>query len=168
MDEEEHLLENESFSHRNSWRLCAVLFIVLVELGLIIGSALVLNASAEDCEQPVRLWIYVSCLSLSVHTGLLILSEVFSGLLSKYNKGNFYITLNVILLQFFFLWTLIGVIWLEDEPNECYNKFYAGWAMAWATVTVFLLVFALILLGIVFLTCVTCIGSYKISRFINN
>ena len=122
----------------------------------------------EDCDEPIRLWLSVLCITLGFHALFILATEILStSLKQKPGVTSIYLAVNTILQCFLFLWMLVGAVWATNDREECEEDFYEGWRLTMAILVLYFGMIALILLSLCFIVCVTCFGSWHISRYMN-
>ena len=129
---------------------------------------MVLLINSSDCEEPLRLWFIILSSLLAFHSLFLLSTEVLTiGFRQKPGVGSVYFAINTLVHSFLFLWMLVGVVWTYNDSSECKNDYYEGWLLATIIFGVYFGIFALIFLGLIVITCVTCVGSWHISYYMN-
>lgn len=80
----------------------------------------------------------------------------------------FQTTINTIIQCLYFLWMLLGAVWIYDDYENCRDEFYEGWMVTVIILIVYFGIIATILLGLCCVICVTCVGSWHIAAFMEN
>lgn len=94
-----------------------------ISIPLLLPIVVILNLSDDDCDKPIRLWLYVLGITYSLAI-LISLFEFFTGILSKSPKaGRFIITLFILL---HLAWCTTGNVWLfsDDQCSDSWNEGY--------------------------------------------
>ncbi|CAG9324674.1 unnamed protein product [Blepharisma stoltei] len=166
MSEEDRLLQAEDVPEQKHYRTRLALLSSLLEGIIGIVGIVILLLYDDDCERPIRLWLYVLSSVFLFHVIFLILVEAVAKTIQKRSgAGSFYIALNSMLHSFIFLWILVGIVWIYDDYDECQDDFPEGHAFTLFVVFLYLGILAGIVLAFLLLTCVVCFGSWQISRF---
>ena len=105
---------------------------------------------------------------LGFHSLFLLVTEILaSGFRQKPGIGSVSFAVNTLVHSFLFLWMLVGLVWTYNDSSECKDDYYEGWMLATVIFACYFGVFALIFIGLVFITLITCIGSWHISSYMS-
>jgi hypothetical protein len=119
-----------------------------------------LASSNDDCEKPLRAWLYVTLGVLFLHSVSLV---VLGKLGQQFAATN--LALNTIALSFLFLWMTLGVTWIFHD-DDCIDDYEHGFYAVATVAAAFFGVFALAVLLMAGITCVVCVGAFCIRRVI--
>ena len=135
-----------------SVKVCSALF---TSLPFIIAICAVLADSDDDCDNPIRLWLFVTLATMCFSLGFYLLFNV---VVLHYLKADSIqlrvaiLCLNGLLGLFFTAWVIVGSIWLFED-SSCKDDFKHGYNMTLAILIICYISYALI--GLV-LCCVCC------------
>jgi hypothetical protein len=172
MEDEDELIEKE-FEKEQKGGLRTFFAVVLMTIDMAIvrntqigGSVFVLMITSHDCDEPLRIWISVLAAIMAFHALFLLATEILAvGFRQKPGIGSVSFAVNTLVHSFLFLWMLVGMVWTYNDSSECKDDFYEGWMLASIIFMVYFGVFALIFVGLVLITLITCLGSWHISSY---
>ena len=90
--------------------------------------------------------------------------------LSHESADRFYLGLNTLVHSFLFLWTLVGIVWFLDDPEECidgkvHTDYYMGFLIGCSILLMYYGILAIFSLCMCCIVSISCYGSWRIGRF---
>ncbi|CAG9330700.1 unnamed protein product [Blepharisma stoltei] len=117
----------------NSSLVLNILFTLIVNFSFIIAIAIVLGIDDGSCDKPIRQWLIVRAVANVFLIVIYSISQI-KKISEKIRKFMFsYIFMPGAFLNF--AWMIVGSVW-EFESDDCYDKFYNGWALTLAILIV--------------------------------
>ncbi|CAG9331532.1 unnamed protein product [Blepharisma stoltei] len=130
--------ENRKYSSRKHkcriflYVLLGIMVFSYVKFMQILGIIIVLNKDSSDCKNPIRAWLIISAIILTIGLSGVIIIEIVKEkriIEIKIIYQGFY----WIILFLLFIWMAIGSAWLFNDSacknGRGYIDFYSGWAL---------------------------------------
>lgn len=144
---------NVSVSSRTCLALCST-------LPFIIAISVILAQSDDDCDKPIRTWLFVTLATITFSLGFYLLFNII--VLNCLNSQSVGLTiviqgLNGLLGIFFIAWVIVGTVWLFDD-SSCQDDFKDGYNMTLAILIISYVSYASIILMLCCLCCCSAAG----------
>lgn len=138
-----------------SFKVCAAL---CSSLPFIIAISVVLADSDEDCDNPIRLWLFVTLAATCFSLGFYLLFNIVVLHFLKADSIKLKVSIlcfNGLIGLFFTAWIIVGSVWLFED-SSCKDDFKHGYNMTLAILIICYISYALLGLA---LCCLCCCGA---------
>ena len=109
---------------------------------------------------------------LVLHALLMITTEFFArkSSLDRLGEDRYNLGMNTLIHSFLFLWTLVGVVWLLDDPEECidgkiHKDYFIGFLIGCSILLMYYGILAIFSICMCCIILVSCYGSSRLVRF---
>ena len=148
-------IRKTAFKVSVSSKICLAL---CTTLPFIIAISVILAESDDDCDKPIRTWLFVTLATICTSLGFyLLFNVVVLHCLDSKSVGLALVIqgLNGLLGLFFTAWVIVGSVWLFDD-SSCKDDFEDGYNMTLAILIMSFISYACLAMVI---CCVFCCGA---------
>ena len=159
------------------YRTGAALCIGTVELLYVLptqaaGILTVLLLSSNDCDRPVRAWLWVLFGFYLGHVLFILIAELVPACGSadvRKAVGQMYLPVNTVLEGCILLWVLLGNVWFYDSYSSCkdgdwYVDYEEGFVMMFIIIVTYYAVLAVVGLALLVVGGLVCVGNAAANR----
>ena len=124
-------------------------------LPFFIAIAVILSQSHDDCDEPIRQWLYVLALTYIIGIAAALFEVCTGGLLTK--AGGWILIPMTLLSLFQLAWYIVGSVWLFSDEN-CIDDWQDGYILSLVILIFFYVFMALVVLVLCCMIC--CAGIF--------